>query len=104
MVIVGCDGCNASAKLDTRARELKKQSLEPRLRRLASEDPSTAEQVKAALDGWNSGPERSVYDQVQPLIEKYKARHPEEADSIDRVMRNWKDRLDEFDAARAGAG
>jgi hypothetical protein len=93
-------GCNPtdrpSAKANVQAASLNQQALQPRLERLATAHPELAPQVQDVLTNWGTVPERQTLDQVTPLIEKFKLDNPDEADDVDRVLRRWRARLDNF--------
>lgn len=103
-MLVGCEGCKSPAKANDEARQAKLESIRPRLETVAREHPDVADEVRQVLDGWHSGPERSIFERSRALLlDRYVVDHPDDAEAVRHALNTWQMRLDRFEPAAAAA-
>ncbi len=97
ILLAGCEGCYSSRDANDAAAVATRKAVIPRLEQLAAASPDDAEQVRLVIDRWDTRTERENYRLARPLLERLADQSaPDTAESIQRTVRTWGERLDRF--------
>jgi hypothetical protein len=102
MLIVGLcqqQGCQASKKAETAAKDDTYNAVTPPLEAVATAHPDRAVEVRDLVDNWTTRSEKDDAARAIPLLQVYAAEHPDEGVGIKLLIRGWQRRLAAFDTA-----
>lgn len=102
MLIVGLcqsQGCQASQKAETAAKDDTFKAVTPTLELVATAHPDKAAEVRDLVDRWTTRSEKDDAARAIPLLQLYAAEHPDEGVGIKLLIRSWQRRLAAFDTA-----